>query len=112
MIKEMYLKDGDMHQDKDFRKKQFRWKTLGGKQRNLDFGTRRNIEIFAVVGDKGVNPFSSDDEEEDEEEDGDDDEAKKGNFNMKASKKFQNLNSNDWRKNRHEREEFFSRKVV
>jgi hypothetical protein len=31
MIKEMYLKDGDMHQDKDFRKKQFRWKTMGGK---------------------------------------------------------------------------------
>jgi len=73
------------------------------------------LQIFAAVDDKGVNPFSSDDDdddEEDEEEDGDDGEEKKDNFSMKASKKFKNLNSSDWRKNRHEREEFFSRKVL
>lgn len=35
MIKEMYLKDGEMHQDKDFRKKQFRWKTANGKKAKI-----------------------------------------------------------------------------
>ena len=29
MLKERYLKDGELHQDKGFRKKQFRWKNLG-----------------------------------------------------------------------------------
>lgn len=64
------------------------------------------------VDDKGVNPFSTDDDEEEDEEDEGDDEEKKGNLNVTASKKFKNLNSNDWRKLRHEREEFFSRKVI
>jgi hypothetical protein len=29
-LKERYLKDGEFHQEKGFRKKQFRWKNLNG----------------------------------------------------------------------------------
>ena len=31
LLKERYLEDGEFHQDKGFRKKQFRWKNLNGK---------------------------------------------------------------------------------
>jgi hypothetical protein len=35
LLQEMYLKDGDMHQDKKgHRKKNFRWKNIDGKQKN------------------------------------------------------------------------------
>jgi hypothetical protein len=30
VLKEMYLEDGEFHQEKDFRKKQFRWKNYNG----------------------------------------------------------------------------------
>lgn len=37
LLQEMYLQDGDMHQSKGHRKKNFRWKNIDGKLEKILF---------------------------------------------------------------------------
>ena len=67
-----------------------------------------------LLDDRGVNPFSSDDDSEEENDEEIDEREKKNNekdenFHLRHnnSKLLKSFNMSNWRKNRHEREQFF-----
>ncbi len=74
--------------------------------------------MIFFLDDKLGNPFSSDEEEEDDDDnEADEDDNENGHkpkkdFQHENTKLFKSFNASNWRKNRHEREQFVEKKVI